>query len=640
MRTRPSPKVSKVIRPLCETSIVLVAVVVSTGVRDTTQLPKAALVTVLALVVVAAVAGAGFRGEPIKLPPTQLAFGVAGVLAAMVIASLASGSFGRSMVGTYSRWSGLALYVACGIFALAVAGYYSPKQAHRLAIAIAIATGWVAVYGFFQRLGVDAIDWVVVYGDKVFSSLGNPNFAGAFIGIGVPLWAWLALDGGRSFWIRVTSAGVVLMSLLVQVWAGSLQGPLVSGVGLWTLAFVWLKTREVSFRRRGRGVLLGGAGLGLAGGFAAYQGVGPLTFLDLTTLDTRLRYWRAALGMFADHPLFGVGPSGYPDFYRRHRSMEAWRLVGTNTTNDAAHSVPFDMLAGGGLVLGLAYLSLLVVVAVFLVKAVRRAEGDTVLMVGGIAGAWVGYLAQATVSIDVPAPALVGWMLSGLVVGLGGGEERIGVVFTGKHRAGLRTRTTLAGVLGALTLLALSSGWFMLRQYRADAAALQGSIVLQSSPAEALAEFERAASLAPWEPRYVFEQGNAFDEAGRLPEALEAYERAAQVDPHWWDSHIAAARLSAFLGDLDRSAEWYAQVLEIEPVAPDMKFEAGRVEFLRGEFAKAAEFLEAALEGEPDEADWWLLLAEARSNSGDEAGAEAAFATAVELNPALADPSS
>ena len=636
-RGRP-PSIASTIRWMCEISVVVVALALWTGVRDPVQLPKATIVAVLAVAIAGIHLLAVTRRWEFHLPPKGFSIAVGAFIAAIVLAALFSESLARSIVGTYTRWSGVALYLGVAVFALAVSAYYTRRNAHRMITAMAVAVGAVTVYALVQRLGADPINWTLIYGDLVFSSLGNPNFASALMGLGVPVWAWMSLDRRWPLWGRVLAGGMVLLGLGAQQWTGSQQGFVASAVGLWFLAFVWLQARGKALQRWGQGLLGVGMVATIPVALAGYGGRGPLAGFDWTTVRVRLRYWDTALGMARDHPLLGVGPGAYDDFYREFRSLDDWGLWGIGTTIDATHSVPLEMLATGGIVLAAAYIALFSLVSVVLVRTVRRLEpgSSDSLLIGAVGGAWLGYLAVSAVSIDVPALALTGWLLTGLVVAVcfGDGTERVvkSRRFVGTYRKVLRAAMT--GVL----VLTLAGAWSMVRQYQADGRLLKAFQLAAADPDRAFGLLEEAAELAPWEPRYVFSQANLLDATGQQEAALDTYESAATVNKQWWDAHVASARLSEILGDLDRSALWYEEVLRIDPVAPDMKFEAGRVAFLRSDTARAVELLEAAVTDKADVADWWLLLAEARFAAGDEAGGQSAYEKAVEINPNLADP--
>ncbi|MDR0676354.1 MAG: tetratricopeptide repeat protein [Elusimicrobiota bacterium] len=59
--------------------------------------------------------------------------------------------------------------------------YISLKKLQRLLFVIFLATLICAFYGFIQFLGLDYISWKGAFGNRVFSTFGNPNFFSAFL---------------------------------------------------------------------------------------------------------------------------------------------------------------------------------------------------------------------------------------------------------------------------------------------------------------------------------------------------------------------------------------------------------------------------------------------------------------------------
>jgi hypothetical protein len=135
-----------------------------------------------------------------------------------------------------------------------------------------------------------------------------------------------------------------------------------------------------------------------------------------------------------------------------------------------------------------------------LVRTVRRLEpgSSDSLLIGAVGWAWLGYFVVSAVSIDVPAIALTGWLLTGLVVAICSGDESERIVksrrFVGTYRKVLRAAMT--GVL----VLTLAGAWSMVRQYRADGRLLKASQLAAADPDRAFGLLEEADELAPWEP--------------------------------------------------------------------------------------------------------------------------------------------
>jgi hypothetical protein len=118
--------------------------------------------------------------------------------------------------------------------------------------------------------------------------------------------------------------------------------------------------------------------------------------------STRYDYWRAAIETWADHPVAGVGASGFAVEWLRRRTVR-------EAAHDA-HSLPLETAAELGL-LGLAALALF---AGGVVTAARRVAWPLAGAVGGLA-AWSAH-AAIDWAWELPGDALFGLLLAAAVV--------------------------------------------------------------------------------------------------------------------------------------------------------------------------------------------------------------------------------
>jgi probable O-glycosylation ligase (exosortase A-associated) len=147
-----------------------------------------------------------------------------------------------------------------------------------------------------------------------------------------------------------------------------------------------------------------------------WQEMGTITDVNEATAVSRLRYWQAAVGMFADHPLVGVGAGN--GGYRMPEYIVGLDNPGREWGRTFHGTLPqvLGELGTAGTVL---YLMMLFWAGSSLL-AVRRSrvdpEGDgfTRLITTSLIGALVGYFACATFLSTLYYPHL--WMLYTLVV--------------------------------------------------------------------------------------------------------------------------------------------------------------------------------------------------------------------------------
>jgi hypothetical protein len=127
-------------------------------------------------------------------------------------------------------------------------------------------------------------------------------------------------------------------------------------------------------------------------------------------------YWRAGWNVTLDNPIFGVGLDGYGDWYRRARSLDATLRRGPEVTSNAAHNVLLDLSSNGGFPLLGAYLLLLILVVISIIKVLKSAQSFDANF-AALVGAWVGYNAQSIISLNQIGLAIWGWIIGGAIIG-------------------------------------------------------------------------------------------------------------------------------------------------------------------------------------------------------------------------------
>ena len=143
---------------------------------------------------------------------------------------------------------------------------------------------------------------------------------------------------------------------------------------------------------------------------------GPLAeIVYKTSVSLRGEYWQAAWNMASIKPLTGVGMDSYGDWFRRARDDQALILPGPNVVTNAAHNVPFDILAYGGWPLFIVYLLILLASTIAIVKVILRQREYEFVFVG-LSVTWICYQVQSIISINQIGIAIWGWILGGAVI--------------------------------------------------------------------------------------------------------------------------------------------------------------------------------------------------------------------------------
>jgi hypothetical protein len=152
---------------------------------------------------------------------------------------------------------------------------------------------------------------------------------------------------------------------------------------------------------------------------------GPLASLIYKqTMGFRIEYWKTSLSMFFAHPLSGIGLDGYSDNFERYRPKNTYQVLGNVDYANASHNIFLDYLSGGGTVLALGYLLLVAMTFKAVLRVFRNSRIDDPIL--GVALAWVLYQVQSFVSIGQIGLSVLGWILSGLLLGFNKANIEIG----------------------------------------------------------------------------------------------------------------------------------------------------------------------------------------------------------------------
>lgn len=624
--------------------VFLSSVVVVPGILGPSMLPKLTAVLVGTVVLVGVLAGRAVLERRVVLPWGRQ-FAPAGAYAgALLVATATSSNTDLSILGVFERWTGLVPYLSYLVLFVVVV-ILGPRATLPVQIGPLAALGAIVVYGMLQTFGVDPMDWEDVADVSqdgrlpVFSAFGNVNFASGWTGAVIPLALYGAL---RSDDRRIRAALLALLAGAgVLLWqAGSAQGPIAGAAGVAFFIGWWAtqidQTSRFAVVRRWLPRLVAVGGLVSVVAVALFVALRP----DGGTRQ-RLHFWDAALAIFVDHPIVGSGLDTYGDLFSSYRSAEGVALYGFER-NDAAHSVPLGMLSNGGLVLGLAYLSFVVTVAVVLVRGLRRLQGDDRVRLAAFGGVWLGYQVQSLVSFDVPPVALLHYISAGAIVVLASPAPVTRVLdLSGYRERARRTRRGRAQgpsgldvvLVGAITVVVLALAVVGTRPLRADlAVGSAGPLLEQNRGPEALERFERGIELAPHEPRYRELLGRLLLVARQEEAAFAAFAEAARLDPGSVDGALAAAELAEALGRAEDARRWYDVAVSRDPHNPAVLEPAVRHALGTGDPERARELAVRMVELRAD-VDSLLLLGRSATEVGELDQAARAFEQVLVLAP-------
>ena len=348
-----------------------------------------------------------------------------------VVATIFSIAPRVSFWGAYVRQQGLYTWLSyIVVFLGAALVLRNPMQIDRVVTTIVLTSIPPSLYGVLQYSGKDPFPWALGFGERIFSTAGNPIFAAAWLVLIIPvtlakvLQSLAAVLGGSSdgksatgWTIKAVLAGGYLFLLCFQVMIVVLtnsRGPL---LGLGAGITVFLLTLAARLHRRTMKRLVAGLAFAAAlflwllnlpdGPLASLRNTAYLDRLarisDVGNSSVRPIIWEGATRLLAAEPsrsLFGYGPDTLFEAYTRFHPVGLHRIHPGAWSVDRSHNVIFDdwiMTGVFGCAIHLGFLVLVVLAALRGLGLIpRRGTILSILASGAVVGALVVALADGS----------------------------------------------------------------------------------------------------------------------------------------------------------------------------------------------------------------------------------------------------
>jgi O-antigen ligase len=336
-----------------------------------------------------------------------------------MISVIFSESLSVALIGDTQRRNGFLSYLALSLVALAVSKTISFNTSKNL-FKISILTGLVfSFYGIIQISGNDFVSWNNPY-NAVIATVGNPNFASALMAIFSVLAFSILFVKNFSNTFKVLAIVCIAMSVTGIVSSDSRQGlvSLAFAIAFFSSIYLYSSQRKLGW------VVISLSALSSVLVIAGMLQKGPLAaLLYKPSVSVRGFYWDAAIEMFKNYPLTGVGFDHYGYFFKELRSVEYPLRYGFDLTSTNAHNTFLQMFSTGGILLGLSYLILVISTLIIGLKLVKDSDSNQRIISLGLLSAWIAFQAQSVISIDNIGISVWGWLLTGAIFGLAGRKE-------------------------------------------------------------------------------------------------------------------------------------------------------------------------------------------------------------------------
>jgi tetratricopeptide (TPR) repeat protein/O-antigen ligase len=369
-------------------------------------------------------------GSILREQPAVFAALFAGLV--VVVAGVTSITPRLSLWGSYQRGQGIITTVSyLTLFLVTIATFSIADRRRRLVATLLAASAPVALLSFIQFSGFDPLPLRSLELSRVYATLSNPIFLGAYLVMVIPLTlaqiVRYGLSGEGVRWGGLVGYALLLILQLAAVGFSNSRGP---ALGLLAGGFLFFLLLALQSRRRWiAAALLFIAALGLVVLLALSLPNTPLgslknvpvigRFSQITNSGSarvRVLIWQGVVDRFAGQPArlaLGYGPESTqaalgPTYQPELRHLESQRLP------DRAHNVIFEALVTTGL-LGVASILLLFAALFYtglrglgLISTTRSRNQWLVLTVAGVA---VGAL--------LPRLIAGNWTFAGFGTGIG-----------------------------------------------------------------------------------------------------------------------------------------------------------------------------------------------------------------------------
>lgn len=301
------------------------------------------------------------------------------------------------------------------------------------------------------------------------------------------------------------------------------------------------------------------------------------------SLPWRVQIWGSAIQAILDKQRYfwlGIGPDTMGFVFPRYVYQVLPREVkGPIEFEDRVHNDILDTaLARGVIGLGI-YWWLLLAFFISGIKCLKKIEPRERVLMIGIMAAVVGFLGQNLVSFGVTPLSSGFWLLLG--AGMVAGRQLIPnpvppVTPSVAPLKLMNKQITLPFYLLIIIMLVFIS-YLTIRAYLADNLYKDGTVYLARGDLDtAIAKYEQAVKLHPYEVRYQDERNRLYVEKARktsdpqfINRALQSAEALLEIAPEHSNAFFTLAIAYYLKGDTEKAIAYYKKTAEINPFSAD-----------------------------------------------------------------------
>jgi O-antigen ligase len=486
-------------------------------------------------------------------------------LVALLLSVFATDNKYLALFGETQRRLGFLTYFCLVVLILYVMQKMNFKNIKLTPTVMSILGFFFAAYGQLQNAGEDFVSWNNPY-NSIIGTLGNPNYAGAFMAIMAVGAFGLSLAKEISNTFRIFHFLNTLFIVYTIFLSNARQG-LVSfliGAGIISVLILYYKKKIYGLLSLTIYIFLGiTAILGMLQ-------IGPLTnLLYKNSVTIRGYYWDAGIEMFKDNPFFGVGIDSFGSYFKQYRDVNYPLKYGFDITSSNAHNVFIQFFATGGLFVGITYLLLIFLILRASVLTIKLAPVNQKPIVIAIFASWVSFQAQSIISIDNIGLTIWGWILGGVLIGLHKLSENQASNNTDHQKFSNSIGNLQLINIVVSTILVLTSVVVVSHLFKGEKNAFDARLVFESNLEDKEKQVYRVTSetflIKLNDPTYKLASAYYMATSGFRDEGLSRIRSIVEVDPRNQDALNVLAMLTEEFGLNNEAVEHRISISKLDP---------------------------------------------------------------------------
>ncbi|MBN2754234.1 MAG: tetratricopeptide repeat protein [Candidatus Goldbacteria bacterium] len=420
--------------------------------------------------------------------------------------------------------------------------------------AVIITSALPVIIGIAQIFLPGLFKGFMVFGDRIPSLFGNPNFFAAYLAAVIPITLWRTMYGlgsGKFFNLLLTAASVYCLYK-----TGSKAGLLTVAVEFFILIWAIIKQRHIKTSIRYFIIAV----MAVLTVFMAAKalGISPRDILKGNQWEKnesvffREQVWSGTLKMVMDRPVLGHGPGAFTLSYPPYRTD---RLLKWMDQHDYEVTYPENVFLQSAVETGFPGLIILLVMLVFILFHFSREEKEETDFKIGFVG--LLFINMFGVDLNYTASYMMAAFYAGIFMNDYKGRE-LKLNGAARYAAAVLafavlTASVIYHVKNEMSDVKLNSAVYMSRDKNFNAA---------------ISAYEQAVKLNPYNLTAMYFSGNAkMDRALSSSgyEALEDYKRLNELAPNYVLLHYRMAKAYYRTGSVQNAEMEYKKMLALDP---------------------------------------------------------------------------